>query len=47
MTDANDGVLVMGADGFIGSHLVERLVRLGADVTAFCFYNSNGSLGVA
>ncbi len=38
-------VLVTGADGFIGSHLVERLVKAGADVRAFCFYNSNGSLG--
>ena len=38
-------VLVTGADGFIGSHLVERLVALDADVRAFCFYNSNGSLG--
>jgi len=38
-------VLVTGADGFIGSHLAERLVALGADVRAFCFYNSNGSLG--
>lgn len=38
-------VLVTGADGFIGSHLVERLVALGANVTAFCLYNSNGSLG--
>jgi len=38
-------VLVTGADGFIGSHLVERLVELGAQVRAFCFYNSNGSLG--
>lgn len=38
-------VLVTGADGFIGSHLVERLVRDGAQVRAFCFYNSNGSLG--
>lgn len=38
-------VLVTGSDGFIGSHLVERLVGLGADVRAFCFYNSNGSLG--
>lgn len=38
-------VLVTGADGFIGSHLTEALVRAGADVTAFCFYNSNGSLG--
>jgi NAD dependent epimerase/dehydratase len=38
-------VLVTGADGFIGSHLVERLIALGADVRAFCLYNSNGSLG--
>jgi UDP-glucose 4-epimerase len=38
-------VLVTGADGFIGSHLAERLVEIGADVRAFCFYNSNGSCG--
>lgn len=38
-------VLVTGADGFIGSHLTERLVALGADVRAFCFYNSSGSWG--
>ena len=38
-------VLVTGADGFIGSHLVERLVAESADVRAFCLYNSNGSLG--
>lgn len=45
MSLAGKKVLVTGADGFIGSHLVERLVALGADVRAFCFYNSNGSLG--
>jgi NAD dependent epimerase/dehydratase len=38
-------VLVTGADGFIGSHLTEALVRAEAEVRAFCFYNSNGSLG--
>lgn len=38
-------VLVTGADGFIGSHLTERLVAEGADVRAFCLYNSRGSLG--
>lgn len=38
-------VLVTGADGFIGSHLVERLVADGADVRAFCIYNSRGSWG--
>jgi NAD dependent epimerase/dehydratase len=38
-------VLVTGADGFIGSHLVERLVADGARVTAFCQYNSRGSAG--
>ena len=38
-------VLVTGADGFIGSHLVESLIKNGDDVRAFCFYNSNGSWG--
>jgi UDP-glucose 4-epimerase len=38
-------VLVTGADGFIGSHLTEALLDAGADVRAFCYYNSNGSLG--
>jgi NAD dependent epimerase/dehydratase len=38
-------VLVTGAGGFIGSHLVERLVGLGARVTAFVRYTSTGTLG--
>jgi NAD dependent epimerase/dehydratase len=42
---AGKKVLVTGADGFIGSHLAERLVVEGAGVRAFCFYNSSGSRG--
>jgi len=38
-------VLVTGADGFIGSHLVEALVARGFDVRAFVFYNSFNSWG--
>ena len=38
-------VLVTGADGFIGSHLTEALVRNGADVTALALYNSFDSYG--
>ncbi|MDN5849925.1 MAG: NAD-dependent 4,6-dehydratase LegB [Nitrococcus sp.] len=38
-------VLVTGADGFIGSHLVEQLIREGYDVRAFVFYNSFDSRG--
>ncbi|TGP44352.1 SDR family NAD(P)-dependent oxidoreductase [bacterium M00.F.Ca.ET.230.01.1.1] len=38
-------VLVTGADGFIGSHLTEALVRSGADVTALALYNSFDSHG--
>ena len=45
MSLAGRRILVTGADGFIGSHLTEILVRAGAEVTAFCFYNSSGSLG--
>ena len=38
-------VLVTGADGFIGSHLVEELVAAGAKVRAFCLYDSQGRWG--
>jgi NAD dependent epimerase/dehydratase len=38
-------ILVTGADGFIGSHLVEALVRADYDVRAFVFYNSFNSWG--
>ena len=38
-------ILVTGACGFIGSHLVERLVAIGADVRAFVYYNSFNSWG--
>ena len=38
-------ILVTGADGFIGSHLIEELVRQGHTVRAFVFYNSFNSWG--
>ena len=38
-------VLVTGADGFIGSHLVEEMVKKGYPVKAFVFYNSFNSWG--
>ncbi len=38
-------LLITGADGFIGSHLTEALVREGHDVRAFVFYNSFNSWG--
>jgi NAD dependent epimerase/dehydratase len=38
-------ILLTGADGFIGSHLTEALVRAGHDVKAFVLYNSFNSWG--
>ncbi len=41
----NKNVLLTGAGGFIGSHLAERLVNLGATVKAFVRYNSRNDCG--
>jgi len=38
-------ILITGADGFIGSHLTEALLRAGYDVKAFVLYNSFNSWG--
>lgn len=38
-------ILITGADGFIGSHLTESMVRRGYDVRAFVLYNSFNSWG--
>jgi dTDP-glucose 4,6-dehydratase len=45
MNLAGKRILVTGADGFIGSHLVERLLELGYLTKAFVFYNSYNSYG--
>jgi NAD dependent epimerase/dehydratase len=42
---AGKKVLITGADGFIGSHLTEHLVRQGVNVRAFVYYNSFNSWG--
>ena len=41
----NKNVLVTGADGFLGSHLVEELLKKNANVTALVMYNSFNSFG--
>lgn len=41
----NKKILLTGADGFIGSHLLEELVAQGYNVKAFCYYNSFNSWG--
>ena len=38
-------VLITGAEGFIGSHITERLVKLGYNVKSFTLYNSFNSKG--
>jgi NAD dependent epimerase/dehydratase len=45
MTWTGKNVVVTGGGGFIGSHLVERLLALGANVTAFVRYNSRNDPG--
>ncbi len=45
MSWKNKKVLITGSEGFIGSHLTERLLELGADIRAFVLYNSFGRYG--
>ncbi|GJQ50489.1 MAG: NAD-dependent 4,6-dehydratase LegB [Candidatus Kuenenia stuttgartiensis] len=41
----NNTVLITGADGFIGSHLTEALVKEGANIKALSYYNSFNNWG--
>ncbi|MFC6648210.1 NAD-dependent 4,6-dehydratase LegB [Paenibacillus rhizoplanae] len=41
----NKKILVTGADGFIGSHLTEKLIKDGYEIKAFVYYNSFNSWG--
>ena len=41
----NSKILITGADGFIGSHLTEKLYSEGYDIKALVQYNSNSSYG--
>jgi len=45
MTLRNNTILITGADGFIGSHLTEALVKEGAKVKALSYYNSFNKWG--
>ena len=45
MNFKNKKILVTGADGFIGSHLVEKLVVMRCDVRPFVYYNSFNNWG--
>lgn len=43
--NSKNNILITGADGFIGSHLTEELVKQGNKVKAFVYYNSFNSWG--
>ncbi len=45
MNIRNKNVLITGAEGFIGSHLVEELFKQGCKIRAFVFYNFSNSWG--